>query len=400
MRFVGGCVRDILLRRPFRDIDLATPNQPERVLWLLQKAGIRTAPIGITHGTVSATTDNLTCEITSLRCDIACNGRHAVIVYTDDWTEDAARRDFTINALSADPAGAIYDPFSGLSDLYCGHVRFVGSPLARIEEDILRLLRYFRFHGWYGRSFPNGEALSACRELAPRLALLSGERVREELWKILLAPDPAGILLLMRDINVLQHILKEACNFNHLRVLAWLEEHGLHGITPDPLRRLAAVLTSGVATAESVATRLRLSKHERRRLCSLLEEVPLGLTPAPGMTESTLRRALQTLGAARFRDLTLLQWAGAATGSTAVAEHMAWLQILKTALAWRNIPFPVRGRDALALGLAPGQKVGALLSVLYQWWEETGYQASRQILLARLVELVRETERGSGKEGT
>ncbi len=410
VRFVGGCVRDILLQRPFRDIDLATPDRPERVQWLLERAGVRTVPIG--HGTVTALVEGgETFEITSLRRDIVCNGRHAVIAYTEDWTEDAARRDFTMNALSADADGAIYDPYSGLSDLYRGHVRFVGSPMARIEEDVLRLLRYFRFHALYGRSAPNDAALAACRELAPRLASLSGERVRDELWKILLAPDPASILLLMRKLGILQYVLHEASHFERLRVLVWLEEQRgfpIEGIVSDPLRRLAAVLTVGERTAEAVATRLRLPLAESRRLRSLLvlEDVPTALTPAaaPGMTEGALRRALQTLGAVRFRDLTMMQWAArqAAMGDTAIddkTDNRLLLQRLRTTTQWKNIPFPVRGKDVLALGLEPGPKVGMLLRALRQWWEETDYQANRKVLLARLAELVRKTARGSGKEG-
>ncbi len=403
VRFVGGCVRDILLQRPFRDIDLATPEPPERVQWLLERAGVRTVPIG--HGTVTALVEGgETFEITSLRRDIVCNGRHAVIAYTEDWTEDAARRDFTINALSADQYGVIYDPFGGLSDLYSGHVRFVGSPMARIEEDVLRLLRYFRFHALYGRSSPNESALAACRALAPRLASLSGERIRDELWKILLAPDPASILLLMRKLGVLQYVLPEASHFERLRVLAWLEKQRrfpLEGIVSDPLRRLAAVLAVGERTVESVATRLRLPLAESRRLRSLLEELPTALTPAPGMTEGALRMALQTLGAVRFRDVTMLQWAArqAAIGDTAIDDNILWIHILRTTNKWKNIPFPVRGKDVLALGLEPGPNVGMLLRALREWWEETGYQANRTVLLARLAELVRKTARESGKEG-
>ena len=393
VRFVGGCVRDTLLQRQFRDIDLATPDQPERVQLLLEKAGIRTVPLG--HGTVTAIVEGgETFEITSLRRDIVCNGRHAVIAYTDDWIEDAARRDFTINALSTDTDGTIYDPFSGLSDLYCGHVRFVGSPRDRIAEDVLRLLRYFRFHSLYGRSSPHDAALAACRELAPRLASLSGERVRDELWKILLSPNPASILLLMRESGVLQYVLHEASHFKRLRVLAWLEEQRcfhIEGIVSDPLRRLAAVLTVGGATAEAVATRLRLPHSESRRLRSLLEEVPTALTPAPGMTERALRKTLQTLGTARVRDLTMLQWAASlsAIGNTAVADNMLWLRLLRTTTQWTNIPFPLRGKDALALGLEPGPQVGMLLRALRQWWEETGYQANRVVLLAKLEECIR-----------
>ncbi|KAF0137295.1 MAG: poly(A) polymerase [Rhodospirillaceae bacterium] len=227
VRFVGGCVRDALLQRSVNDIDLATPERPELVLARLAQASLRALPTGLAHGTVTALVDGQTFEITTLRRDVACDGRRAVVAYTDNWAEDAARRDFTINALSADPAGSVYDPFDGLPDLHHGRVRFVGSPRTRIEEDVLRLLRYFRFHGWYGRPPPDREALAACRALAPRLATLSAERVRDELWKILLVPDPASMLLLMQGERVLAHVLPEAGAFGCLRLLAWFEGHGL-----------------------------------------------------------------------------------------------------------------------------------------------------------------------------
>ncbi len=405
VRFVGGCVRDALLQRSVNDIDLATPERPELVLARLAQASLRALPTGLAHGTVTALVDGQTFEITTLRRDVACDGRRAVVAYTDNWAEDAARRDFTINALSADPAGSVYDPFDGLPDLHHGRVRFVGSPRTRIEEDVLRLLRYFRFHGWYGRPPPDREALAACRALAPRLATLSAERVRDELWKILLVPDPASMLLLMQGERVLAHVLPEAGAFGCLRLLAWFEGHGLRveGIAPDPLRRLAAVLTVQPAAAAAVGRRLRLSKRETDRLLGLLE-IPPDLTPTPDMATHVQRRALQSLGAKRFRDVVLLRWAArrVATGRTAAAaaESALWLHLLETAVTWKTVPFPISGRDVLALGVEPGPQVGALLTDLRRWWEETGCQVDRSTLLARLARQVEdgktEAEHGQG----
>ena len=197
LRFVGGCVRDALADRPVTDFDLATPEPPERVVALLQRAGIKAVPTGIEHGTITAVSGGMPFEVTTLREDVETYGRHAKVAFTDDWVADAARRDFTINALSCSPEGLLYDPFDGLKDLEAGRVRFVGDARARIHEDALRLLRFFRFHAHYGRGAPDLDGLAAASDLAPHLAALSGERVRNELLRLLAAPDPVPVVDIM-----------------------------------------------------------------------------------------------------------------------------------------------------------------------------------------------------------
>jgi poly(A) polymerase len=199
-RLVGGCVRDALAGRPIKDIDLATPLRPEAVIERLERAGIRVVPTGLSHGTVTAIVGPRkdAVEITTLRVDRETDGRRAIVDFTDDWTADAARRDFTINAISLSSDGRIHDPFGGAADLAQGRVRFVGEASQRIREDFLRLLRFFRFHAYYGRGAMDPEALAAARELAPGLARLSAERVREELLRLLAAPDPLACLEAMR----------------------------------------------------------------------------------------------------------------------------------------------------------------------------------------------------------
>ncbi|MFP5513038.1 MAG: CCA tRNA nucleotidyltransferase, partial [Alphaproteobacteria bacterium] len=241
-RFVGGCVRDAWLGRPVKDIDVATHAPPERVMELLEAAGIRVIPTGIDHGTVTALCGGKPYEITTLRRDVETDGRHARVEFTDDWMEDAARRDLTMNALSCTPDGAMFDPFGGLADLAAGRVRFVGEARRRIEEDVLRLLRFFRFHAHYGRGDPDAEALAACRELAPRLPTLSGERVRGELFRLLTAPCAAAVWRLMMGQGIMVHLLPEAMDADRLDRLIAVERD--LGITPDPTRRLAAVLDS------------------------------------------------------------------------------------------------------------------------------------------------------------
>ena len=384
VRFVGGCVRDAVRNRPIRDIDLATPEPPQQVLERLAAAGLRGIPTGLAHGTVTALVDGLRFEITTLRRDIETDGRHARVVFTDDWIADAARRDFTINALSADPEGWIYDPFNGLADLGAGRVRFVGLPTQRIEEDALRLLRFFRFQAWFGRgSACDLDALTACRRLAPRLAQLSGERIAAELFRLLLAEDPATTLVVMHANAVLQVILPEAEDIPRLRQLAWLERRGLvrPDLRPDPLRRLAALLPADPVAARAVAERFRLSAEDRTRLIALTVSdpaVPFDLTPA------AFRHLLHRHGASRMRDRTLLAWAGWREGRLrpAAAESAVWIARLDLAAQWLPRSLPIQGRDLLALGLAPGPTVGRLLAAVESWWEEADFRPDRTDCLA------------------
>ncbi|MFQ5959208.1 MAG: CCA tRNA nucleotidyltransferase, partial [Alphaproteobacteria bacterium] len=219
VRFVGGCVRDAVAGRKVTDVDIATPDPPETVIRLLEAAGIRVVPTGIKHGTVTAVVARRPFEITTLRRDVETYGRHAKVAFTDDWTADAARRDFTINALFCAPDGTLYDPFGGLDDLRAGRVRFVGDAVQRIREDVLRLLRFFRFYAHYGRPPPDAEALAACRAMALALPSLSGERVCAELLRLLAADDPAAVLELMIEADVLEFVLPEVAGVGALAEL-------------------------------------------------------------------------------------------------------------------------------------------------------------------------------------
>jgi poly(A) polymerase len=393
VRFVGGCVRDALLGRPVKDVDIATPDRPQRVMELLARAGIRAIPTGIEHGTVTAVVGRTPFEITTLRRDVETYGRRAKVAFTDDWTADAARRDFTINALSCTPDGRLYDPFGGLADLRAGRVRFVGDPEARIREDVLRLLRFFRFYAHYGAAPPDPAALAACRALAPLLPGLSGERVRDEILKLLLAPEPASVVELMRDQGVLRQILPEATNPARLRALVTLE-----GVTParlvvgaDALRRLAALLEDSAEAAAAVAARLRLSNAERDRLVGMIEAAP---AVSPDLDPQARRRLLYRLGADRVRDAALLAWAGAvAAGERADRpgatrqEVEAWIGLLETAATWVRPVFPLKGQDVLKLGLEPGPEVGRLLAETEAWWIERDFAPDRAACLARLRDL-------------
>jgi poly(A) polymerase len=375
-RFVGGCVRDAWLGRPVKDIDLATPDPPDIVMQRLQRAGIRAIPTGIEHGTVTAVIGARHFEITTLRHDVETFGRHARVAFTDDWEADAARRDLTINALSAEPDGTMHDPFGGIADLDAGRVRFVGEPEARIREDVLRLLRFFRFHAWYGRGDPDKASLAACSRLANLLPTLSGERVAGELLRLLLAPDPATAMALMRDQGVLRPILSELTEIERLRMLVLIE-----GETEsrDAVRRLAGLLPRDAEAARAVAGRLTLSNADRDRLVALASPEN-AITPP--LDERARRHALHRLGAPLFRDLVLLDWAD----SPAAAKRHR--ELLAAAAAWTPVSLPVKGQDAVDLGVPAGPEVGRLLAEVETWWEEGDYRASREDCLSQLKALI------------
>ncbi len=372
-RFVGGCVRDAWLGRPVKDIDIATHAPPERVMELLQAAGIRVIPTGIAHGTVTALCGGKPYEITTLRRDVETDGRHARVEFTDDWVEDAARRDLTMNALSCTPDGAMFDPFGGLADLAAGRVRFVGEARRRIEEDVLRLLRFFRFHAHYGRGEPDAEAMAACRELAPRLPTLSGERVRGELFRLLTASCAAAVWRLMMGQGIMAHLLPEAMDTDRLDRLIAVERD--LGVTPDPTRRLAAVLDSDRPGALRAAEALRLSNHERDRLLALVEP-PVAL--APSDDRKALRQGLYRIGDGElFGDLLMM----AAAIHDGPLDLMALRRALEVAGDLPDLRLPIAGRDLLDLGIPRGPAVGEALKRIEGWWIAADFQPGREACL-------------------
>lgn len=391
-RFIGGCVRDSILKRPVKDIDIATPAPPEQVMAELEKAGIRVIPTGIDHGTVTAVIGKSHFEITTLRIDVKTDGRRAIVSYTDDWTADAARRDFTINTLSANENGDIYDPYDAMEDLGMGRVRFVGDAVQRINEDVLRLLRFFRFYAEYAKPPIHKEALIACRKMAHRLSELSGERVRGELFRILMAPNTAETIALMRSEKVLDHILPEAGDVARLRALAWLLERGirLETIETDPVRRMAALIDPrcGLDDATVVAKRMKFSKFERRHLEHLIAPPECGVTlpPTSQWSERDVRRACYSLGNQVLMDLALLAWAGEIAETPRQKTEMidGWARVLKSINACTLSAFPLKGRDGLELGFQPGPELGHALDQVEAWWIDGDFAADRDACIKRL----------------
>ncbi|MEQ8194843.1 MAG: CCA tRNA nucleotidyltransferase [Rhodospirillales bacterium] len=389
VRFVGGCVRDAVLKRPVQDVDIATPDSPEKVMALLKAAGIKAIPTGIDHGTVTAVIGPRHYEITTLRIDVETDGRRAKIAYTDDWIADAARRDFTINTLSATPEGDIYDPFKGLDDLGQGIVRFVGNARERIEEDILRLLRFFRFYAAYGKPPADKQALDACRSLAPKLSTLSAERIWSEFRRILLGPNPENVITLLLTERILDRLLPEAGPVGPLRMLNWLETTAvrINSVEPDPIRRLAALLDKNKTDADAVAGRLKLSNQAAERLGKI---VAPAFDIQADQDSNGLKRLLYSNGAEIVRDVTLLSWAkGLSSGEEhGSARTKLWLGHLTLIDSWRRPEFPLKGQDVLALKVPPGPRVGELLGAVEYWWIDGNFTASREACLKKLQDLV------------
>jgi poly(A) polymerase len=377
-RFVGGAVRDALLGQSVAgsgaeaDIDIATPASPERVIDLLQQSGIKVVPTGLAHGTVTAVVPPRHFEITTLRRDVETFGRRARVAFDADWAADAGRRDFTINAIFLSPDGTIDDPVGGLADLRARRVRFVGDPATRIAEDVLRLLRYYRFEAQFGAGAGDPQARAACREAAHLLPTLSAERVAQELVKLLETTDPTAVLRMMQEDGVLSVVVPEARRLDRLRRMIEIEPE------IDPLRRLAALIDVDGSGAVALAERLRFSNAWRDRLQGLARPWPL----EPQGDARAQRRVLYRLGAERYRDIALLLAADGAVSTTRLDEFLA------QARDWTPPRFPLAGRDVVALGIPPGERVGQLLDAVRAWWEAGDFTADRAACLAYLQTLV------------
>jgi len=352
-RYVGGAVRDDLLGLPVSDIDLATRIPPDEVVRRLERAKIKAVPTGIDHGTVTAVSDGHPFEITTLRRDVSTDGRRATVAFTDDWQEDAARRDFTINALSADPkTGELFDYFGGLADLEQRHIRFIGDPLQRIAEDHLRILRFFRFHARFDAGEPDAAALDACAARANDLMALSRERIADELLKLLGLPDPSRTVSIMLDRDILKPVLPEiqASSIRTLRALIAAEEEA--GIKPDALRRLAALLPREPVVADDIGSRLRLSNKARKRLVCAVEpatdEAPQALAYRVHL-ECAIDRLLL---ANRIKE------AGEIVG-------------------WHSPRLPIGGGALIERGLSEGPVVARTLRQIEDRWVASGFPAGR-----------------------
>ena len=376
-RAVGGAVRNALLGLPVTEVDLATTAEPGKVVELAERAGLKTVPTGIDHGTVTVIADGRPFEVTTLRRDVETYGRHAKVAYTTCWEEDARRRDFTLNALYADRHGEVFDPLGGYGDVVAGRVRFIGGAEERIKEDYLRILRFFRVHAYYGKGAMDEEGLHAAVKLRDGLALLSAERIAGEMRRILVAPDALRAIEALFDYGLLTAVLGGVPRLVRFESLAALEE--ANRIAPSAALRLAALAVFVTEDVERLAERLRLSNAEQAILALGARSGDAGLPEEQGA-----KVLLYRLGPDAYRSRLLLAWAD----SGAPSGDEGWKAALSLLERWQAPVFPIGGNDVMALGELKGRQVGELLKRLEQEWISSGFVLDRGEILAKAKALI------------
>jgi poly(A) polymerase len=358
-RVAGGAVRNALMGEKVTEIDLACSLPPDAMIAAFKAKGMAVHLTGIDHGTVTVVQHGAVFEITTLRHDVETDGRRAVVQYTDDWAGDAHRRDFTMNALYADAGGKIYDFTNGYADIVQRRVRFVGSPSARIKEDYLRILRFFRFHARYGKGAPDAAGLKACKQLKPGLKGLSAERLRQEMLKLLAAPGAVPTLKVMAKNGILQQIIPYTDDW---RVLGRLPL--------DAILRLFALSKNPMV----LKVCLRLSNAEAARI----EALHVAPDVSPQLTPKEQRQLLHKLGAQAWSDAAHLTFA-----RSRAKPDAAWRKLIALPMKWKPPVFPVKGRDLLEAGFASGPEVGDMLRHLEDWWIASDFKPGKDELLER-----------------
>ncbi len=381
-RFIGGCVRDALLGKEVKDIDIATIHKPEKLIKLLEKAEIKAVPTGIDHGTITAIVNHKLFEITTLRRDVETYGRHAKVEFTYDWKEDAARRDFTFNAISIDKNRVVYDYFDGMKDLAHGVVRFVGDPKQRIKEDYLRILRYFRFHSYYGRENEIPEEIAEIiAKNVEGLRKLSGERIKEEMFKILISPDVVYVVNIMDELNVLRRSAKYPLRFLPFFLENIVKFEKQNNLTPSPLLRLAGLIIHAKKRQRNgLIERWKLSNKEKERLIFATDN-------KNAIDMNCDRKKQQELiyryGKERFRDMVMMSYS-----IYGFADTKAHREMLEFVEEYEIPQFPLGGDDILALGVKEGEEVGRLLEKAEKYWIEKDYKPDKNELVEFIKNLL------------
>ena len=378
-RVVGGAVRNALMQRPVKDIDIATTARPADVMRLAQAAGLGAVPTGIDHGTVTVIAQHQPFEVTTLRRDVETFGRQARVAFTADWSEDASRRDFTLNALYCDATGTVHDPLGGYADLLARRVRFIGEARDRIREDYLRILRFFRFTAEYADGAPDAEGLVASVEMAAGLDRLSAERIRAETLRLLGARRAADIVATMADAGLVDKIIGAPGDVALLTRLCAIE--GALDLDADPLLRLAALAGGGRHLA-ALGPRLRLSNAEQERLSRLM--MPDAAFD-PDVPDRQARVFLYRFGAEAFRDGVLIAWARDGASPTDMRRRVRYL----LPDVWPIPKLPVRGSDLLDKGLAEGPAIGRIVRAFEDWWIAEDFPQDEMRLARALSDLVK-----------
>ena len=390
-RIAGGAVRNAVLGERVTDIDIATTNVPDETERRAREAGFRTVPTGKEHGTITVIAEGRAYEVTTLRADIETDGRHARVVFGKDWKRDAERRDFTINALYAKADGEVVDLVGGLADLESRTLRFIGDADARIREDYLRILRFFRFFAWYGKGRPDADGIRASARLKDGLERLSAERVWAELKRLLSAPDPSRALLWMRQAGVLTKILPESEKWGIDAIHGLVAAETDLAWPQDPMLRLASILPPDRAKLQGLAERLRMSKADAARLEGWAVATPV----APATSELALSKQLYgtDVGGVAYRLKLALASARvrAQQEDSVLIEAGGFSRQLKYLQSWEKPIFPVGGTDLLELGAQPGKALGDVLKSIEKEWIDSGFRTGRDDLLKRAAELIRQS---------
>ena len=370
-RVNGGAVRNALLGEPVADVDISTVLLPQDVIATIDEAGHKAVPTGIDHGTVTVIVHGHAFEVTTLRRDVATDGRRAVVAYTDNWREDALRRDLTMNALYCDADGTVFDPLDGLADVESRTVRFIEDAETRINEDYLRILRFFRFFAWYGRHRPDAAGLKACAKLKDGIEMLSVERIWHEFSKLLAAPDPTRAVLWMRTTGVMAKVLPEGDRWGIDSLAPFIELELAEGWQPDAVLRMMAILPPDVDRMKALAARLKLQNTVRDRLT----EWAGATVPRTGQNAADLAKTLYRSDLSALTDRTKLAMIDRATRD----DLRALLSKIET---YDRPTFPLRGGDLIEAGMDPGPAVSERLKALETRWVESGFTLEREALLA------------------
>lgn len=373
VRFVGGAVRDAIVGKKGFDIDFSTDLSPDELAEACEDVGVKTVPIGLKFGTLGVLLNGTLLEVTSLRKDIKTDGRHAEVEFTDNWEEDAARRDLTINAVYADEQGNVFDYYNGISDLEKGIVRFIGNPEQRIREDYLRILRFFRFYSLFAKTPIDEKALKACIDNREGLEKVSIERIRDELIKIILTPNASKTLGIMFKSNLLGNWLADSDYLSNLDFLIRLEESA--GVAPNSLRRFFVLYFPDRSLAENIAIRMHMSKNQKEKMIKW-SNTEIGLE---NLLEETLRmKTLFRFGKEFCIDKLLIE----AARNQIVPDNLSGIieEIQKT-----EIPvFPISGKDILENKQIEDTQIGAVLDRLKECWIDSNFSLSKDSLLQKI----------------
>ena len=380
-RFVGGCVRDSLINLKTNDIDIATKIKPENVIKILSSNSIKVIPTGIDHGTVSVFTDDFNFEITTLRSDVETDGRHAKIIFTNDWLKDSMRRDFTFNSIYLSPKGDIFDPHNGTSDLLEGIIKFIGNSEERIREDYLRILRYFRFSAYYGNDNVqfSSSNIDTCKILGPKLKKLSSERIQNEFLKILISPRAKKVIEVLHHADILKILFDQEIDFSFF--LRMVDIDTKHSNRPDSLLRFIALIHLQNITYDQL-TMFNFSNKQKKLILLFINKK---LKFSMDMQLNELNKIFYFFGKEISEQGIRLFW----SRDNDALNDSKWLKILKNNQNWKKPVFPIKAEDVIYLGVEEGPIFGEILDELEDIWISSDFINSRSFLLNKLKEIVR-----------